>query len=189
VAPALALAPAPEPPDTSEHPNARCSAAHPIEPLPLAAVKVDDWAQAIAGYRPQANGGRPVAWEGDAAELDRYLDSVHACVHAVFVDSFLRSLRDLPKDHALSDPELGATVEVVIEGETGRLADVGIVASSGVPEFDAAAVAAFGHAFPLAPAPAATWSSDGRVYVTWELKRRPEDGCKRAQARAWKLRF
>lgn len=130
-----------------------------------------------------------MAWEGDATELERYLEGIHACVHAAFVDSFLRSLRDLPKDHPLSDQELAATVELVVEGETGRLADAGIVASSGVPEFDAAAVAAFTRAFPLAPVPATLWSSDGRLYVTWELKRRPEDACKRAQARAWKLRF
>jgi hypothetical protein len=152
-------------------------------------VKADDWAAAIAGYKPQANGGRPVAWEGDAALVDEYLEGVHACVHRAFAESFLRSLRDLPKAHPLSDPELGATVEIVVEGETGRLAEVGIVASSGVPEFDAAAVASFGRAFPLAPVPPAIWSSDGRLYVTWELHRRPEEGCRREQARPWKLRF
>jgi hypothetical protein len=160
-----------------------------VAELPLSAIDVDAWAKAVAGYHPQASSGRPVAWEGAQGELDRYLDEVHACVHAAFADSFLRSLKALPKEHPLSDPNLKATVEVVIDGETGALDEVGIVDSSGVPEFDTAAVAAFGHAFPLAAPPASILSSDGRLYVTWELHRDPEAACKREQARAWKLRF
>jgi len=185
----VATAPPPPAPPPGERPNVECKAKHPIAPLPLAAVNIDDWAKAIAGYRPQANGGRPVAWEGDEGELDAYLDGVHACVHEAFADSFLRSLAALPKDHPLSDPTLETTVELVIDGETGALAESGVVASSGVPEFDAAAVAAFEHAFPLDKPPPATLSSDGRLYVTWELHRNPEEACRREQARAWKLRF
>jgi len=185
----VAAPPEPEPVEPGEHPSVTCAATHPMAPLPRSSVKVDDWAAAIAGYRPQASGGRPVAWEGAEAELNAYLEGVHACVHAAFADSFLRSLRDLPKNDALSDPELEATVEVVIEGESGRLAEVGIVSSSGVPEFDAAAVAAFNRAFPLAPPPAASLSSDERLYVTWELHRSAELACRREQARPWKLRF
>lgn len=185
-APSASAAPAPPP---GERPNVACKAQHPIAPLPLTAVDVDAWANAIAGYRPQANGGRPVAWEGAEAELDAYLDAVHACVHEAFADSFLRSLATLPKDHPLSDPTLQTTLEIVIDGETGALAETGVVGSSGVPEFDAAAVAAFAHAFPLEKPPEATLSSDGRLYVTWELHRNPDEACRREQARPWKLRF
>lgn len=179
---------APEPP-SGEHPNVACKAPHPIAPLPLASVNIDDWAKAIAGYRPQANGGRPVAWEGDQGDVDAYLDAVHACVHGAFADSFLRSLAALPKDNPLSDPTLETTVELVIDGETGALAEAGVVGSSGVPEFDAAGIAAFVHAFPLEKPPPATLSSDGRLYVTWELHRNPDEACRREQARPWKLRF
>jgi hypothetical protein len=186
LAPAASAPPAPPP---GERPNVACKAPHPIAPLPLAAVNVDAWADAIARYKPQANGGRPVAWEGAEAELGAYLDNVHACVHAAFADSFLRSLANLPKDNPLSDPTLETTIEIVIDGETGALAESGVVGSSGVPEFDAAAVAAFGHAFPLAKPPSETLSSDGRLYVTWELHRNPDEACRREQARPWKLRF
>lgn len=130
-----------------------------------------------------------MAWEGAEGELNAYLEGVHACVHTAFAASFLRSLAALPKENPLSDPTLEATVELVIDGESGALVQVGIVASSGVPEFDAAAVAAFGAAFPLAPPPAATLSSDRHLYVTWELHRNPEEACRREQARPWKLRF
>jgi TonB family protein len=166
-----------------------CKAPHPIAALPLGSVNVDDWAQAVAGYRPEANSGRPVGWEGAEGELNAYLENVHACVHEAFADSFLTSLEALPKDHPLSDPTLEATIEIVIDGESGALTKAGVVGSSGVPEFDAAAVAAFAHAFPLAPPPEATLSSDGRLYVTWELHRNPEEACRREQARPWKLRF
>ncbi len=184
-----ATAAAPPAPPPGERPNVPCKAPHPIETLALGAVKVDDWAQAIAGYKPQANGGRPVAWEGAEAELGAYLDNVHACVHEAFADSFLRSLTSLPKDNPLSDATLETTVEIVIDGESGALTEVGVVGSSGVPEFDAAAVAAFGRAFPLAKPPPDTLSSDGRLYVTWELHRNPDEACRREQARPWKLRF
>jgi hypothetical protein len=184
-----AVAPAPPAPPPGERPNVACKAPHPIAELPLASVKVDAWADAIAGYKPQANGGRPVAWEGAEADLGAYLENVHACVHEAFADSFLRSLASLPKDASLSDPTLETTVELVIDGESGALAEAGVVGSSGVPEFDAAALAAFGHAFPLAKPPPDTLSSDGRLYVTWELHRNPDEACRREQARPWKLRF
>jgi TonB family protein len=180
---------APAPVVSGERPSVACTATHPIAELPFAAVNVDDWAKAIVGYHPLANAGRPVAWEGVEAELVSYLERVHACVHVAFADSFLRSLATLPKEHPLSDQSLQTTVEIVIDGETGALADAGVVASSGVPEFDAAAIAAFAHAFPLAPPPAAALSSDGRLYVTWELHRNPDEACRREQARPWKLRF
>jgi hypothetical protein len=187
-APASTTPPAPpEPP--GEKPSVACKAPHPIADLPLRLVNVDEWAKAISAYRPVANSGRPVAWEGAQAELDQYLENTHACVHAAFADSFLRSLASLPKENPLSDPTLAATVELVIDGDSGALVQAGIVASSGIPEFDAAAVAAFGAAFPLAPPPAATLSSDGKLYVTWELHRAPEEACRREQARPWKLRF
>jgi hypothetical protein len=166
-----------------------CAASHSIAPLPLASVNVDAWAKAIAGYRPQANGGRPVEWEGNEAAIKAYLEAVHACVHVTFADSFLASLQSLPAGHPLADLELATTVELVVNGESGALEQIGVVASSGVPELDAAAVAAFGAAFPLAPPPAASLSSDGNLYVTWELRRRREEACGSAQARAWKLRF
>ncbi len=196
-APTPPVAPAPEakaappapPPRVGEHPNVTCKAPHPVAELPLRVVNVDDWAQAVAGYRPEANSGRPVGWEGAEGDLNAYLENVHACVHEAFADSFLASLETLPKDNPLSDPTLEATIEIVIDGETGALTRAGVVASSGVPEFDAAAVASFAHAFPLAKPPEATLSSDGQLYVTWELHRNPEEACRREQARPWKLRF
>lgn len=150
---------------------------------------MDAWANALAGYRPQANGGRPVAWEGAEGDMKAYIEAVHACAHVSFVDSFLASLATLPKGHALADPELATTVELVIDGESGALVESGVVSSSGVPELDAAVLAAFARAFPLEPPPAATLSSDGRFYVTWEVHRSREQACGTAFARAWKLRF
>ncbi len=193
-APAPSVAAAPEPsaapaPEPGERPAVACSAKHPIPELTLATLEPEAWSQATHGYRPQASGGRPTAWDGDTSAVDAYLDGVHACAHAAFADSFLRSLRQLPKTHPLSDPELSATVELVIEGETGKLAEIGIVGSSGVAEFDAAALAAFSYAFPLEGVPPVSLSSDGRLYVSWELKRSPDEACQRSQARPWKLRF
>lgn len=175
--------------ERGERPSVACGAKHPIIALPVSAVNIDDWANAIAGYKPQANGGRPVAWEGAERDVKAYLEGVHACVHEAFADSFLKSLSDLPKDHPLADPELATTVELVVDGESGALVESGVVSSSGVAALDAAALAAFGRAFPLEPPPPALLSSDGRFYVTWELHRNRDEACSPATARAWKLRF
>ena len=185
----VTAADAPPPAEPGERPSVACSAKHPIVALPLSAVNVDDWANAIAGYKPEANGGRPVAWAGAESDVKAYLEGVHACVHEAFADSFLKSLAGLPKDHPLADPELATTVELVIDGESGGLVQSGVVSSSGVAELDAAALAAFARAFPLEPPPPALLSSDGRFYVTWELHRQRTEACSPALARAWKLRF
>lgn len=179
----------PAPVEPGERPSVACGAKHPIISLPLSAVNVDDWANAIAGYKPQANGGRPVAWEGAEGDVKAYLEGVHACVHEAFADSFLKSLAGLPKESPLADPELATTVELIVDGESGALVQSGVVSSSGVAELDAAALSAFGRAFPLEPPPPALLSSDGRFYVTWELHRQQSEACSPASARAWKLRF
>jgi outer membrane biosynthesis protein TonB len=121
--------------------------------------------------------------------MKKYLEGVHACAHVAFADSFLASLAALPKTHPLADPELATTVELVVDGESGALVESGVVSSSGVPELDAAVLSAFARAFPLEPPPAATLSSDGRFYVTWEVHRSRDQACGAAGARAWKLRF
>ncbi len=80
-------------------------------------------------------------------------------------------------------------MELVIDGETGALADKGIVSSSGVAEFDAAVVATFAGIFPVVEIAPELLSSDGRLYVTWEVTRDPARLGDMTLVRAWKLRF
>jgi hypothetical protein len=136
-----------------------------------------------------ANGGRPVPLDDAGADLKAYLSRVSACAERLFAGSFVPSLKGLPADHPLSDPTLTTTVELVVDGETGALAEKGVVSSSGVPAFDAAVIATFASVFPLGEISPALLSSDGRLYVTWEVGRDPAKLQDPALVRAWKLRF
>jgi hypothetical protein len=180
---AVAPPPAPAPPTLPA-----CDAKHPLPELPLSSISVDSWADELGRYQPMANGGRPTPLDEARVEVEAYLKRVGACAERLFAGSFLPSLQGLPADHALSDPTLATTVELVID-ETGALASKGVVSSSGVPEFDAAVVATFAGVFPLGELSPALLSSDGRLYVTWEVRRDPEKLKDLTLARAWKLRF
>jgi hypothetical protein len=149
---------------------------------------VDAWADELGRYQPMANSGRPTPLDEARAEVDGYLARVGACAERLFAGSFLPSLKGLPAGHPLSDPTLATTVELVVD-EHGALAEKGVVSSSGVPEFDAAVIATFAGVFPLAEPSAAVLSSDGRLYVTWEVHRDPQKLRDLTLARAWKLRF
>jgi hypothetical protein len=56
-------------------------------------------------------------------------------------------------------------------------------------EFDAAVVATFAGVFPLGDLSPAVLSSDGRLYLTWEVQRDAAKLKDLTLARAWKLRF
>jgi hypothetical protein len=188
-APTASAAAAPPPPAPAPPPLPACDAKHPLPELPLSSIKVDAWADELGRYKPMANGGRPTPLDEARAEVDLFLGRVGACTERLFAGSFLPSLKGLPADHPLSDLTLTTTVELVLDGETGALAEKGVVSSSGVPEFDAAVLATFSGVFPVGDISPALLSSDGRFYVTWEVRRDPAALRDTTLRRAWKLRF
>jgi len=64
---------------------------------------------------------------------------------------------------------------------------MGVVSSSGVPAFDAAALESFARAAPFAPTPDAVRSFDGNLWVQWELKRDEVFACSTMNARPYRL--
>jgi hypothetical protein len=107
-----------------------------------------------------------------------YLNAVHNCIHPVFADRFVASLDGLPKSDPLFSGEVSAHVRLSVDGLTGNLLLLELTRSSGDPRFDAGVVASIRSAFPIAPTPArAIWSSDGVVYMDWELHRDPNNAC------------
>jgi hypothetical protein len=112
---------------------------------------------------------RPI---GDAAvPFATYLNQIHGKLHPVFADIFLADADQLPADDALQNRSLRATVELVIDGESGRIVQKGIFQSSGLPAFDALALASIERAAPYGYAPPAIRSPDGNVYLRWLLRR------------------
>jgi hypothetical protein len=116
-----------------------------------------------------------------------YLNQIHGRIHGPFSDSFLASLCSLPAQHPLSNFELVSELGVMVNGASGALESLALTRSSGVKEFDAAAILTMESAFPMTPAPGHIWSEDGRVYFLWEFHRNPEEACSTYFARPLKL--
>lgn len=116
-----------------------------------------------------------------------YLVALHNRIHPLFADGFLASLSSLPAGHPLSEPKLHTVIEIAIEGADGSIAKAVILRPSGVTDFDKAALDSVMRAAPFGPAPAATRSSDGRVYVHWEFHRDPAVSCSTINARPFLL--
>lgn len=123
---------------------------------------------------------------GDAARpFAIYLSEMHRRIHPFFDDS-LATFDRLPGDKPLSDLRLFTRLEVVL-GADGRIMKMGVVRTSGNVAFDVAALGAFLRAAPFGPPPPAILSSDGRVYVHWDMHRDPVLGCSTANARPYLL--
>ena len=77
---------------------------------------------------------------------------------------------DQSQNTALSDPSLAVQLAIAIDA-TGNLANLDIIASSKLAEFDTAAVGAFRAAGPFPTTPDAIKSKDGLVHLRWTLYR------------------
>lgn len=112
-----------------------------------------------------------------AISFAKYLNAMHNRIHPIFTDTYLASLDKLPKDDPRNDPKLVTRVELVISPDDGRILQLGVVRSSGVASFDTAAVDSVNSAAPFGPATPDMASSDGKIYIHWELHRDPVLGC------------
>jgi len=109
---------------------------------------------------------------GDAAlTFAEYLNAMHRKLHPIFADTLLAGLDKLPPDNPLQDRSLNVTVEVVLEGATGKIVQGRVVRGSRSTAFDLATLRALEHAAPFGPAPKAIRSFDGNVHLQWELRR------------------
>jgi TonB family protein len=117
-----------------------------------------------------------------------YVNMVHGRLHPHFADGFLTSLDTLPTSDPRNALTLSTELAFAIDGKTGRLDNVKVTRSSGVPQFDAGALNAMKRAFPTVPPDPAIWSTDRKVYALWEFHRGPE-ACGTWNARPFKFAF
>jgi len=101
-----------------------------------------------------------------------YLNAIHQLIHRRWAFDYLRHLDlNFPMGHPLSNPELDARIEFVIDARTGQVEECNIVGSSGELEYDAEAVRVCHESSPGQQAPAAIVSPDGKVYLHWNFWR------------------
>ena len=148
----------------------------------------------LAEPRPALDGYRPVVTDDNVTTLGvartpfaTYLTAIHNRIHPIFAGEQLEILSRLPKDDRLNDMTLSTDLELVLDKDTGRIVQMGVLRSSGVAAYDGAVLAAMKRAAPFGTAPDIIASPDGNVYVHWEFHRDPVDACTTRNARAYLL--
>jgi TonB family protein len=143
------------------------------------------WADALQNYEPRVKPGNQHALNTARRPFGVYLVRMHNRLHPIFTDEFLAWLDTLPTSDPRNQPQLAVRIEFATSGTDGRVVRIGVVRSSGVPSFDAAALDAVNQAAPFGPPPADLLSSDGNVYFHWEFHRDPVFACSTINARPY----
>ncbi|MCS6900482.1 MAG: hypothetical protein RMJ98_12670, partial [Myxococcales bacterium] len=156
------------------------------------ASPIDKWRAAIENYVASVKPGNTTALNTARVPFATFLNHIHNRLHPIFADDFLWSLNDLPKEHPLNR-KLSTSLEVVVDGEHGRIVRMGITKTSGVTAFDIAALdsmerASGGPHRGFGKPPPAILSPDGNVYLHWEFHRIPEIACTTGNARPFILK-
>lgn len=145
---------------------------------------------AVAGreaYVSKVRPGHQVALNTAAVPFAKYLNGIHNRIHPIFADAYLSTLDTRPTTDPMNDRKLFTRVEIVV-GRDGFIVTMGVVKTSGLAEFDTAALDAFGRAQPFGIPPEAILSPDGKTYIHWELHRDEVFACSTMNARPFLLR-
>ncbi len=105
-------------------------------------------------------------------------------MHPWFADRYLVALDKRPKGDPLSNDQLSVSLEIALAID-GHIARIGVVRSSGIAEFDAAALESFARAAPFGPVPPAITSADGNVWMRWDMRRDEVFACSTMNARPY----
>jgi TonB family protein len=116
----------------------------------------------------------------------RYLNAIHSRIHPIFADGYLSALDRRSREDPVNDPKRFTRLEIVL-GRDGGIVALGVVKTSGLAEFDAAALDTFARAQPFAAPPQELLSADGNAYIHWELHRDEVYACSTMNARPFLL--
>ncbi len=131
---------------------------------------------AIENYDPVVKLGNQTNLNAARVPFATYINQMHNRIHPIFADGFLQTFPTAAGDK-LADLKLVTHVEIVLDGENGKLVDAGVVKPSGVTAFEVAALRSLEEASPYGKPPAVIVSPNGRVYLHWEFYRDPYFAC------------
>jgi TonB family protein len=104
-----------------------------------------------------------------------FLADAHGRLHRSFTEGTLVGFERAKV--AAKDVDLETAVELAVAADDGRVVDVSFASSSGVIEFDAAAMHAVLRASPLAPPPPEIVGPSRQARLVWRFRRRAVDPC------------
>jgi TonB family protein len=129
------------------------------------------YAAAVMLFAPTLYAAEPEILLGTPGPAGAYLQTLHTRGSQRWEGNFLATATaKLPKDHPLNNPSLRVVLDVVVI-KTGKLGGVTVKESSGLPDFDTAAVEVAKDSLPLAAAPDESLSDDNKVHFTWAFAR------------------
>lgn len=152
------------------------------------AVGLSRWRSSIENYVATVKPGNQTALNTARSPFANYLNHIHNRLHPEFAQDFLSSLDSLPRDHAMNRPDIKTHMEIVLNGEDGRVVKLGITRASGSTAFDVGALESVQGASPFGAPPREIVSPDGRVYLHWEFYRDPTYACSTYFAKPYILR-
>lgn len=126
--------------------------------------------------------GKTAAPDVAHSPVAAYLVAIHNGIHPIAAEEYLRFYGSRPGgDHI--DITTFASLEIVLDKDTGSIVRVGVTKSSWISGYDAAALRAVKRAQPFGKAPDSIASSDGNVHLHWEFHGDPFDVCSTRNAR------
>ena len=124
---------------------------------------------AMENFTPHVKPGNQTALNARANKFAAYIARVHVQIHREFADKFLAGLPTWDSS-PLADESLNTTLEIVFD-KRGRIADLGVLKTSGLMAFDLGAYQSVKNAGPFPKPPKSIRSPDGRVYMHWGFYR------------------
>jgi hypothetical protein len=125
----------------------------------------------MENYVPVVKRGNQTLLGTTAVPYARYINHVHNRLHPIFAIHYLKHLDSLPGSAGLHDKALATNLEIVLSQANGSIVKMGVTRSSGVVDFDISALESVQRASPFGAPPPSILSSDGNVYLHWELHR------------------
>ncbi|HVT09785.1 MAG TPA: TonB C-terminal domain-containing protein [Polyangia bacterium] len=125
---------------------------------------------AVENFIPEVKPGNQTALNTRAAPFAAYIARMHRSIHELWGFGQLEEWDDKPGSSPFNNRNLVTELEIVLNGD-GTVDRVGVARSSGLLEYDVAAVDVAYTAGPYPDPPRAIRSSNGKIYVHWRFYR------------------
>jgi hypothetical protein len=125
---------------------------------------------ALENFIPEVKPGNQDRLNTRAAPFAAFIARMHRSIHKLWGFGMLEEWDERSGSNPLNNPDLLTTLELVLNGD-GTLEKVTIVKTSGLLEYDAAAIDVAYSAGPYPDPPREIRSKNGKIYVHWRFYR------------------
>jgi TonB family protein len=133
-------------------------------------AKLSHMQSPLENFIPEVKPGNQTALNTRAAPFAAYIARMHRSIHKLWGFGQLEDWDEMSGSSPVNNPALMTELEIVLNRD-GTIDKVGIVRSSGLGEYDAAAMDAAYSAGPYPDPPREIRSGNGKIYVHWRFYR------------------